>query len=55
MLLKFDREYFVHTSMVGKGDYIRPAAILDLFQDSAGLHANNIGVGYKDISKKGIL
>lgn len=55
MLLKFDKEYFVHTSMVGKGDYIRPAAILDLFQDSAGLHADNIGVGFKNISKKGIL
>ncbi len=55
MLLKFEKEYFVHTSMVGKGDFIRPAAILDLFQDSAGLHANKIGVGFDDISKNGFL
>ncbi len=51
-VMQLEKEFFIHTSMVGKNDYIRPAAILDLFQDMASLHANQIGVGFDDIVKK---
>jgi len=51
-LMVLEKEFFVHTSMVGKNDYIRPAAILDLFQDMASLHANILGVGFDDLVKK---
>ena len=50
-VMQLEKEFFVHTSMVGKNDYIRPAAIMDLFQDMASLHANEIGVGFDDIVK----
>ena len=51
-IMELEKEFFIHTSMVGKNDYIRPAAILDLFQDMASLHANELGVGFDDIVKK---
>ena len=54
-IMELEKEFFIHTSMVGKNDYIRPAAILDLFQDMASLHANEIGVGFDDIVKKNYL
>ena len=51
-IMELEKEFFIHTSMVGKNDYIRPAAILDLFQDMASLHANELGVVFDDIVKK---
>lgn len=50
-VMELEKQFFIHTSMVGDGDYIRPAAILDLFQDLASLHANKLGIGFDDIVK----
>ena len=49
-----ERDYYVHTSMVDTEDKIRPAAILDLYQDLAGVHAEELGVGYDACYKMGL-
>ena len=45
----------IQTKDVNLDDYIRPSSVLDYFQDIAGLHANEIGVGYQDALKKNVL
>lgn len=45
----------IQTKDVNLDDYIRPSSVLDYFQDIAGLHANEIGVGYQDALKKKVL
>ena len=55
-MLMFDsRKYLVHASFVGDNDKLRPAAILDLFQDEASIHANMLNIGFKDLVKRDIL
>lgn len=49
------RKYLIHASFVGDGDLIRPASILDLFQDEASIHAKILGMGFKDMYYKGLL
>lgn len=49
------RKYLIHASFVGDGDMIRPAAVLDLFQDEASLHAGQLGMGFKDMANKDLL
>ena len=49
--MKKTMDFFVHTKDVDHNDIIRPSAILDLFQDLAGLHAEELGVGYQDLRK----
>ncbi len=39
------REYILRTNDFDKFNRITPSAILDLFQDAAGLHAEELGVG----------
>ncbi len=34
---------------------IKPSAVLDLFQEAAGSHAKELGVGFEDILKQGLL
>ncbi len=34
---------------------IKPSAILDLFQEAAGAHAKELGIGFEDIIEKGLL
>lgn len=34
---------------------IKPSAVLDLFQDAAGQHAEALGVGFEDMLKRGFL
>ena len=34
---------------------IKPSAVLDLFQEAAGSHAKQLGVGFEDILKRGLL
>ncbi|MDE6656149.1 MAG: hypothetical protein K2J85_04070 [Anaeroplasmataceae bacterium] len=51
-LMKKTMEFFVHTKDVDFNDVIRPTAILDMFQDLAGLHAEELGVGYLDLKEK---
>lgn len=34
---------------------IKPSAILDLFQEAAGAHAKELGIGFEDILERGLL
>ena len=45
----------IQTKDVNLDDYLRPSSVLDYFQDIAGIHANEIGVGYLDALKKNVL
>ena len=42
----------MQTKDVDFNDMIRPTAILDIFQDAAGLHAKDLGVGYEMLKQK---
>lgn len=50
--MKKTMEFFIQTKDVDFNDVIRPNAILDMFQDAAGLHAKDLGVGYEEMLKK---
>ncbi len=50
--MKKTLEFFVQTKDVDFNDRIKPTAILDIFQDAAGLHAKELGVGYEDLKQK---
>lgn len=43
--------FSVHTSQCDIHDRIRPAAVLDFFQDVASVHAEILGVGFNDLLK----
>ncbi|MDE7213990.1 MAG: hypothetical protein K2N42_05365 [Anaeroplasmataceae bacterium] len=51
-LMKKTMDFFIHTKDVDYNDIIRPTAILDMFQDLAGLHAEELGVGYQALKEK---
>ncbi len=51
-LMKRTMDFFIHTKDVDYNDVIRPTAVLDMFQDLAGLHAEDLGVGYLDLKEK---
>ena len=42
----FKQEYILRTSDFDKFNHIKSSSVLDLFQDAAGRHAEEIGVGY---------
>lgn len=41
------KEYVLRASDFDKYNHIKPSAVLELFQDAAGQHAEEIGVGYE--------
>lgn len=47
-----ERTYHLRTSDFDMRNRIFPAAVLDLFQDTAGEHATSLGVGYYDLRDK---
>lgn len=51
----WEKEYFLRASDFDKYDHIKPSAVLDLFQDAAGQHAIEIGVGYDEMIKRSYL
>lgn len=51
----WERGYVLRASDFDKFNYIKPSAVLDLFQDAAGQHALEIGVGFCDMIKHGYL
>lgn len=51
----WDREYTLRASDFDKFNNIKPSAVLDLFQDAAGQHANEIGVGFVDMVRRSYL
>ncbi|MBQ7642420.1 MAG: hypothetical protein IJS67_00815 [Clostridia bacterium] len=54
-MLTFDKKYLLRISDYDAYDRLRPASILDLFQDAAGEHADLIGVGYEKLIKQNII
>lgn len=51
----WEKEYVLRASDFDKYEKIKPSAVLDLFQDAAGQHALEIGVGFSDMIKRGYL
>ena len=51
----YEEEFFIHTSFVDKYDNLRPFAIWELLQATAGNHANILGVGFNDLIKLNLL
>ena len=45
----WQKEYTLRAGDFDKFDRIKPSAVLDLFQDAAGQHAEEIGVGFDDM------
>ena len=45
----------IQTKDVDINDYIRPSAVLDYFQDIAGIHANLLGLGADTMLDMGLL
>lgn len=45
----WQKEYTLRAGDFDKFDRIKPSAVLDLFQDAAGQHAVQIGVGFDDM------
>lgn len=48
----FEMQYDLRTSDFDKFNHIRPSSVLDLFQDVAGRHAEEINVGYEAMQKR---
>lgn len=51
----WEKEYYLRASDFDKFNNIKPSAVLDLFQDAAGQHAEEIGVGFNDLIKRSYL
>lgn len=54
-IMFLEKKFVIHTTHTDFKDIIRPYAILDFFQDLAGIHAEQIGVGFEDIAKLGYI
>lgn len=48
----WEKEYYLRASDFDKFNHIKPSAVLDLFQDAAGQHAEEIGVGFDAMIKR---
>ena len=48
-MMIFEKEYELRAADFDRYDRIQPAAILSLFQDVAGIHANNLGIGFHEL------
>ncbi len=51
----FKKQYNLRSSDFDKFLEIKPSAVLDLFQTVAGLHAENLGVGFNAMLERGFL
>lgn len=51
----WEKEYYLRASDFDKFNHIKPSAVLDLFQDAAGQHAEEIGVGFEEMIKHSYL
>lgn len=49
------KEYNLRASDFDKFSHIKPSAVLDLFQDAAGQHANELGVGFDEMIQRSYL
>ena len=48
----WEKEYTLRASDFDKYLRIKPSSVLELFQDAAGQHAEEIGVGYEEMAKR---
>ena len=48
----FEMKYDLRTSDFDKFNHIKPSSVLDLFQDAAGRHAEEIGVGFEAMKER---
>lgn len=51
----YSREFALRTSDFDCRMQIKPSAVLDLFQEVAGAHANELGIGFDELLKKQLL
>jgi acyl-ACP thioesterase len=51
----FQLEYNLRSSDFDKFCQIKPSAVMDIFQDVAGRHAEELGVGFNKMLEKGLL
>jgi len=51
----WQKYYNLRASDFDKFNHIKPSAVLDLFQDAAGQHANDLGVGFEPMLKRSFL
>ena len=51
----FVKKYDLRGSDFDSFGQIKPSAVLDLFQDAAGIHAVQLGVGFESFLEKGLL
>ena len=51
----FEKNYYLRASDFDKFEHIKPSAVLDFFQDAAGQHAIELGVGFEDMIKRSYL
>lgn len=51
----WQKEYYLRASDFDKYHNIKPSAVLDLFQDAAGQHAVEIGVGFDEMISRSYL
>lgn len=51
--ISYSEDLRLKTSYFDEFDNIKPDAILGIFQDIAGIHADNLHIGFKDLYEKG--
>ena len=51
----FTRDFYLRASDFDRYDKITPRAILELFQDVAGNHAENMGIGFDSLIKNNLI
>lgn len=51
----FERKYYLRTADFDTYGRIKPSAVMDLFQDVAGIHANELGCGFDELIKEQML
>lgn len=52
---QYEKNYYLRTSDFDCRGKILPSAVLDLFQDTAGSHADKLGIGYDEMIKHGFV
>lgn len=48
-MMIFEKEYELRSADFDRYDRMQPASVLSLFQDVAGIHANELGIGYDNL------
>ncbi len=51
-MLQFERSFALRGSDFDRYNHLRPSSVLDLFQEVAGRHAEEMGVGFFDLIKE---